>query len=250
MRALLDKAHRDVLQQFAWSKVLLGFDFDGTLAPIVTDPDRAVMRPKTRALLAKVAKRYPCVIISGRAHKDVRKLVTGVDVAGVIGNHGLEPWHSSDRFERSVKRWVPKLHKALDGVPGVQIENKRFSVAVHYRQARNRSDARKKILAAAADLGPVRLIGGKMVVNVLPVGAPHKGIALERERERLGCDTAIYVGDDETDEDVFTLHQPGRLLAVRVGPNKASLASHHIGSQRDIDRLLQALLAYRKERTK
>ena len=74
-------------------------------------------------------------------------------------------------------------------------------------------------------LGPVRLVGGKHVVNLLPAGAPHKGLALERARARLGCDTAIYVGDDETDEDVFALDQPGRLLAIRVGRKPSSSAA-------------------------
>lgn len=247
MTPLLDRQHRDVLQQFAWSKVLLAFDYDGTLAPIVSDPKQAVLRPSTRALLAEVARRYPCVVISGRAHADVRKRVAGLGIQSVIGNHGLEPWHSAARFARAVRKWMPVLQRKLGHLPGVKIEDKHYSVAIHFRHARRKREARQTILAAIADLGPVRVIGGKLVVNVLPVGAPHKGVALERERERLGCDTAIYVGDDETDEDVFTLHQPGRLLAVRVGANKSSLASHHLDSQRDIDRLLKALIAYRKE---
>lgn len=247
MAPLLDRQHRDVLQQFAWSKVLLAFDFDGTLAPIVADPRRAILRPSTRALLSEVARRYPCVIISGRAHADVRKRVAGLGIQSVIGNHGLEPWGSADRFARAVRRWMPVLKRKLAPIAGVKIEDKHFSVAIHYRHARRKKEARAAILAAVASLGAVRIVGGKQVVNVLPVGAPHKGVALERERERLGCDTAIYVGDDETDEDVFTLHQPGRLLAVRVGANKSSLASHHLGSQRDIDRLLKALIAYRKD---
>ena len=245
MGALLNREHREVLQQFAWSKVLLAFDYDGTLAPIVSDPRRAVLRKSTRELLSQVAERYPTVVISGRSHADVRKRVSGLGVAGVIGNHGLEPWAAADRYHRAVKRWMPKLHRALGDVPGVQVENKHYSVALHYRHAKNKRTAREAILDAVATLGPARVMGGKQVVNVLPIGAPHKGAALERERDRLGCDTAIYVGDDETDEDVFTLHQPKRLLSVRVGQSARSLALHHLGTQRDIDRLLKALIKYR-----
>ena len=68
------------------------------------------------------------------------------------------------------------------------------------------------------------MIGGKQVVNILPEGAPTRAWRSSRSAERLGCDTAIYVGDDETDEDVFALDQPGRLLSIRVGARKASLA--------------------------
>ena len=122
------------------------------------------------------------------------------------------------------------LHAAPGGAPlrpqGRRIEDKGFSIAVHYRQSREKKNALAAILEAAARLGNVRVIGGKQVVNILPDGAPHKGIALERERERLRCDTAIYVGDDETDEDVFALDQPGRLLAIRVGAASASQAPY------------------------
>jgi trehalose 6-phosphate phosphatase len=129
----------------------------------------------------------------------------------------------------------------------VHIEDKIFSLAVHYRQSREKKKARAAILRAAAALGEVRIIGGKQVVNILPDGAPHKGIALERERERLRCDTAIYVGDDETDEDVFALDQPGRLLTIRVGAKRASAATYYISRQTTIDELLRTLIDLRRK---
>jgi trehalose 6-phosphate phosphatase len=85
------------------------------------------------------------------------------------------------------------------------------------------------------------------VVNLLPPGAPHKGVALERARRQLGCDTALYVGDDETDEDVFGLDQPGQLLGIRVGRREASRASYFVRDQRRVDDLLRALVALRRE---
>jgi trehalose 6-phosphate phosphatase len=130
---------------------------------------------------------------------------------------------------------------------GVWVEDKQYSVAVHYRQSREKRAARAAIQAAAADLGDVRLVGGKQVVNVLPVGAPHKGFALEKARDRLRCDTAIYVGDDETDEDVFGIAQPGRLLTVRVGANAGSEASYFLRNQAAVDDLLAELVRLRPE---
>jgi trehalose 6-phosphate phosphatase len=124
------------------------------------------------------------------------------------------------------------------------IEDKGLSLAVHYRGARNEGQARARILAAAAPLGEARLMGGKQVLNILPAGAPHKGMALERERNRLGCDTAVYVGDDETDEDVFALDRPRQLLAIRVGRARSSSARYYIRTQAEIDGLLQSLLAF------
>lgn len=242
MRHILARANREVLQQFACSRVLLAFDYDGTLAPIVADPEAAAMRPSTRGLLTEVARRYPCVVISGRARADARRKLGGVGAVEVIGNHGIEPWQSSRESLLAVRRWQPLLTRRLASVQGVVIEDKVYSVAVHYRLSREKKKARAAIRQAAADLGAVRLIRGKLVVNILPVDAPHKGIALEKARARFGCDTAVYVGDDETDEDVFALDQPGRLLTIRVGEKRDSQAAYFLRNQAEIDRLLRALL--------
>jgi trehalose 6-phosphate phosphatase len=249
MRDLLARANRDVLETFARSRTLLAFDFDGTLAPIVTDPDRAAMRPSTRRLLRQVAKLYPCVVISGRSRSDVVRRVRGVRLAEVIGNHGIEPWHAAAAAHRRVRGWIPLLKERLGGIQGVVIEDKGLSLAIHYRSSREKRKARARILAAAGRLGGVRLLGGKQVLNVLPGGAPHKGLALERARARLGCDTAVYVGDDETDEDVFALDRPDKLLAIRVGRKRDSAAAYCIRTRAEIDRVLESLLACRPRLT-
>lgn len=166
----------------------------------------------------------------------------------VIGNHGIEPWQTSQRGVLAVRRWQPTLARRLARFPGVRIENKVYSVAVHYRQSREKQKVRMAIHRTAAALGDVRLIGGKQVVNLLPSDAPHKGIALEKARARFGCDTAVYVGDDETDEDVFGSDQPGRLLTIRVGRKMDSLASYFLRDQGEIEQLLIALLSVVPER--
>ena len=245
MRYVLARANRHLLAGFAGSRMLLALDFDGTLAPIVADPERAAMRPSTRRLLRQVARAYPCVIISGRARADVRRRVRGLGVLEVIGNHGLEPGRATAPALRQVRRWVPLLERSLSRVPGVTVEDKGPSLAVHYRRSPAKRAARARILAAAAGLGEVRLVRGKQVVNILPRGAPHKGLALERVRARLGCKTAVYVGDDETDEDVFALGRSGRLLGIRVRRRRGTAAAAYIRTQAEIDRLLRALLAFR-----
>src|SRR5581483_12084952 len=78
MRHILAERHQPTLAGFASSNVLLGFDYDGTLAPIVADPAAARMRPSTRRLLASVARRYPSVVISGRARRDLVRRVGAV----------------------------------------------------------------------------------------------------------------------------------------------------------------------------
>jgi trehalose 6-phosphate phosphatase len=244
MKSILARANRDVLARFAEANVLVGLDYDGTLAPIVADPKRATMRPRTRELLARVAELYPCVVISGRARSDTRARLDGVAVRGVIGNHGAELRRGA-KGGPQVRRWLPRLSARLCGVQGVVLEDKRHSLAIHYRAARQKRKARDAVLEAAASLGPVRIVGGKQVVNVLPRGAPHKGDALERERRRLGCDAAIYVGDDVTDEDVFGHDRPERLLAIRVGAKRGSAAPWCVRDQRQVDALLGELARLR-----
>ena len=242
MKNILSRTHRSVLEDFSWSNVLLAFDYDGTLAPIVADPEQARMRSDTRELLAALTRLYRVIVISGRAQPDALRKLRGVGVFEVVGNHGIEPWHSSNRHVVEVQRWLPVLNRCVVPFSGVTIEDKIFSVAVHYRRSREKRKVRAAILAAVATLGDVRVIEGKQIVNILPKGAPHKGIAIERERGRLHCDTALYVGDDETDEDVFTLDQPGRLLTIRVGSKRTSAATYYIPNQRAIDDLLRVLV--------
>lgn len=246
MMNVLAARNRALLQQFAWSRVLLAFDYDGTLAPIVNRPDAARMRTRTQALLETVAERYPCAVISGRARADTRRRVRGVRLVEVVGNHGLEPGSDPRRAAAVAGHWAARLEHELRGLRGVVVEDKGPSVAVHYRRARVKRAARRAIAAAIRGLGPgVRSLPGKLVVNVLPVGAPHKGLALQRLRARVGADTAIYVGDDGTDEDVFSLDEPGRLLSIRVGPSARSAAPYYVRNQAEVDRLLAALASLR-----
>ena len=239
------KRHIRTLGEFAHSNVLLAFDFDGTLAPIVQDPARARMRPRTRRLLGAVARRYPCVVISGRARHDVLKRVGSVPVWQVSGNHGLEPWAQNPAYPTQVQDWVRRLRRDLASHPGVVVEDKTYSVTVHYRRARYRQRALAAIKHATKSLHNARLLGGKDAVSLIPHGAPNKGVALERARRLLACDTAIYVGDDETDEDAFSARHAEGLLGIRIGLRGSSSAHYGLRTQEEMDDLLQLLLDLR-----
>ena len=246
MKNLLARAQADVLAQLAWADVLVALDFDGTLAPIVPDRDRASMRGATRDLLAAVCARYPCAVISGRGLDDVAGRLGGAPVRYVVGNHGVEPSRGMEEFAVAVAAMRGRLAEALRGVQGVEVEDKRYSLAIHYRRARASAEARATIEAAVATLGlPVRVIAGKRVVNVVPEGAPHKGVALAALQESSRADVALYVGDDVTDEDVFESERPGRLIGVRVGRSAASAASYYVDDQSRVDALLARLVDLR-----
>jgi trehalose 6-phosphate phosphatase len=240
-RSILAKRNLPVLSAFALSNVLLAFDYDGTLAPIVSTPAEARMRARTRALLARVSRRYPCVVISGRALADISQRVRRIPLWYVFGNHGLEPASNGSLRNARTTGWLRELRLKLPDHPGVVIEDKRHTVTIHYRAARDRRRAAAAIDEVVQKLPDARVIGGVEAVNILPRGGPNKGVALQRALDLFGCRTAIYVGDDGTDEDAFAAVDPEHLLGIRVGRAAESRARYHLRSQTEMDDLLRAL---------
>lgn len=242
MKYLLAPESRAALRQFARAGTLLALDYDGTLAPIVADRTRARMRDSTQRLLARITRRYPTVFISGRARLDVLRLLEGIGPLEVIGNHGLETdGAAAARYVRRVRDWHTELEERLETLEGVAIEDKKYSLAVHYRASADKPAARDTILRTAESFESVRIIGGADVINLVPAEAPNKGDALLAARARWNCERAIFVGDDDTDEDVFRLEDPG-LLTARIGVSEKSAARYFLRDQTEIDALLGLLL--------
>jgi trehalose 6-phosphate phosphatase len=244
MRGLL--AQSKVLETLAHSKTLLAFDFDGTLSPIVRDRDAAGLRARTSALFHTVCELYPTAVISGRARRDVAARLGNARVDFVVGNHGLEPGTDLAQARRVLDP-ARKQFSALSALAaGVELEDKRYSLAVHYRRARNRAAAQRAIRQVIASLQtPMRIIDGKCVLNVVPANAPNKGDALLKLRRKAKAEIALYVGDDVTDEDVFRIEQPSQLITARIGKSSSSAASYYLRNQREVDALLARLISLR-----
>ncbi len=243
MRYLLSRASLPTVARLARERTLCAFDFDGTLAPIAEHPGQARMRKRTRDLLRRLASLYPCIVISGRSRRDVLNKLNGAHVARVLGNHGAESSKSPEP-RQDVKGWKAALRLELGSLPGTWIEEKEFSLAIHYRQSPRPAEARRRVFAAARKLKNVRVFGGNQVVNVMARLAPNKGDALAAERERLKCDWVIYLGDDENDEEAFAVG--GNVVAVRIGRKQRTHARYYLRTQTEIDGLL-ALLAQLRE---
>lgn len=242
MTPILSLAGRAALASFLRPNTLIALDYDGTLAPIVADPALAHMRATTQALLQAVARRRPTIILSGRGRSDALRLLGGAPVLEVIGNHGAEAYGLPARSStQQIRQWHLLLAEQLKDTSGVHIEDKRHSLSIHYRGSADQAAAERRIRALCEELPGARLIGGKSVINLLPHDAPDKGSALLQALDRLGCPRALFVGDDETDEDVFRLRQPQRLLSVRVGRSDQSAAEYCLESQDEIDELLTLL---------
>lgn len=239
-----------VLASFATSNVLLAFDYDGTLAPIASTPARARLRHSTRELLDSVARRYPAVVISGRALADISRRLADIPLWYVFGNHGSEPVTGAPPSGRT-REWARILQRELPHDPALSIEDKGHTVTVHYRGARDRAQLRQAIMAVAARLPEVRVVGGSEAINLLRRDAPNKGVALAYALKTFACDVALYAGDDDTDEDAFGALARDRLLSIRVGrPAGATRARFHLESQHDIDELLDRLVRLRHASTR
>ncbi len=248
MDYLLTETGRGDLGALLKVRSLYAFDFDGTLAKIVRDHHAAKLARPIRFWLEELAKRAPTAIISGRSVEDLRSRV-GTAVPHLIGNHGSEGPHTRREDMQQVREtssgWLQlingRFQDELTG-RGVVIENKSYSLSFHYRTVDQRDEARALISRIVAELSPPpRIVLGKSVVNVMPPTASHKGTALLEYMRRLDCSTALYVGDDETDEDVFALRD-ARILTVRVGKKKGSSARYFLKRQAEITEMLRLLV--------
>src|ERR1051325_2477462 len=158
------------LAQFAASNVLVAFDYDGTLAPVARTPQSVRLRSRTKRLLCGVAERYPCVVISGRSRTDLTTRLGRIPFWHVAGNHGVEPWGESEAYASRVGAWARSLERRMAGHEGVVIEDKTYSLTVHYRLARNKRRALDAITSAARRLKDARILGGSQAVNIIPRG--------------------------------------------------------------------------------
>jgi trehalose 6-phosphate phosphatase len=119
---------------------------------------------------------------------------------------------------------------------------------LHFREARRKQAAKKQINDLIATLEPCpRIIAGKSVINLVPPSATLKGSALLDLIQKSGAKHVFYIGDDETDEDIFRLsYTRGQLMTVRVGQKESSRAKFFIQRQNEINRLLSYLIDFHK----
>lgn len=201
---------------------LVAFDFDGTLAPIVSRRDAVRVSVVLARRLEMLSRVLPVAVITGRSVAEVAPRL-GFKPLFLIGNHGAEdpdtPSSSGGELE-PLRTHLRRHGESLKKI-GVEIEDKGYSIALHYRLAANRSEALRAIESMlAGSLESTKVFGGKCVVNVVANNAPDKADALEGLVRRCGSAIAIFVGDDVNDEVVF-IRSPPQWLTVRVGRDDA-----------------------------
>jgi trehalose 6-phosphate phosphatase len=211
-------------------RLLLFLDFDGTLAPIALRPDRATLPAPVRAVLRRLVRLMPVVIVSGRALGDLQRRV---NVPGIryIASHGLAfkelraptRWLGRRVPRLEVVRWRQALQASAAGIPGALVEDKGWSVALHDRNVHHgdRTILRRRVLRVLKPWltnGGAALVRGKRVLEIRPGGSWNKGTAVAAVLTRPWARNRIpvYLGDDRTDRDAFRAVR-GLGLAVRVG---------------------------------
>ena len=245
MKRLFARDGRRALQEALRADPLLAFDFDGTLAPIVERPDQARVASGVSDRLGRLAQLRPVAVVTGRTVADVAQRL-GFAPRFIIGNHGAEDPDGGlqpdpARLDRLRSHLAAHAAALRDG--GVQLEDKRFSLALHYRLAADRRRAVALIEALLDGLDPgLRRFGGKCVVNVVLADAPDKGDAVVSLVRRAGCRAAVFVGDDVNDEAVFARASPD-WLTVRVGRgDRRSRAAFFLADHSEVEVLLDSML--------
>lgn len=225
MKHLFTREGESALATIIRRRPLLAFDFDGTLAPIVTRPQDARLSTAMATRLSTLGEHLPVAIITGRAVADVRDRL-GFVPRYLFGNHGaedeLDPVGSFERTrELNRLRRTLRTRSAEFSAAGILVEDKGQSLALHYRQAPDPDHAAAMIHDMLSEhCAHLRVFAGKMVVNVTAGNAPDKADAVRALLTRSGASCALFAGDDVNDEPVFAAAAPD-WLTIRVGQDNA-----------------------------
>ncbi len=207
-----------ILSRISHNRSIIFLDYDGTLTPIVSRPELAVLDESIKKVLIELSSKIPVAIISGRDLKDVTNLVQIPNIY-YAGNHGFELKHPDDTVTllEETKEYPPlldqiqmSLHLLNTSYPGVIIERKKFSLAVHYRLLKDESligSLEKLLLDSTTRFPQFKLTSGKKVFELRPSINWHKGKAVQVITNKIYGNTfhsyPVYIGDDLTDEDAF-----------------------------------------------
>ncbi|KAF5196201.1 Trehalose-phosphate phosphatase b [Thalictrum thalictroides] len=252
-------------------QIVMFLDYDGTLSPIVEDPDRAFMSESMRRAVKDVAKYFPTAIVSGRCRDKVYSFVRLAELY-YAGSHGMDIKGPTKSY-RNKKRNQPVLfqpaneflpmidevYKALlektKSTPGAKVENNRFCVSVHFRCVDEKSwtELAEQVRSVLKEYPKLRLTQGRKVLEIRPTIKWDKGKALEFLLESLGfanCNNVLplYIGDDRTDEDAFkVLRNRGQGFGILVSKvAKETKASYTLQEPSEVMDFLHRLVEWKR----
>lgn len=242
-------------QLSAKERAAVMLDFDGTLAPIVEDPEAAMMPDATRSVLSALvsSERGEVALISGRSIRDLEERA-GLDEIYYAGNHGLEIRHGNQIFlapgaaaaSALLEPAAEALRARLAPIAGTLVENKGLTLSIHSRRvAREHLPELERRVASVFEglRGRMNLRRGSEVFEISPRIDWDKGKAAVWILDRIGRRAAlpIYIGDDTTDEDAFVALREG--VTVRVGASQETAARFHVRDTAEVRECLEWICA-------
>ena len=245
----LSPSLRTALRQLARTKhLLVGCDYDGTLSPIVSNPNEARPLPEAVSILRHLASLpdTTVAVISGRALRDLAAMSRLPVEIDLVGSHGAEfdLGSISGLGEETVHRLeevTAECVRITEGRVGTLLEPKPSGVAVHVRRA-SRADA-AAVLDELHELfdndESVHITTGKEVLELSVIKA-DKGTAMEKLRTDHDATAAMFIGDDVTDEHVFKALHADTDLSVKVGDGETA-AGYRVGDPQDVLEVLAVL---------
>ncbi|MHA4740244.1 bifunctional alpha,alpha-trehalose-phosphate synthase (UDP-forming)/trehalose-phosphatase [Dyadobacter sp. MSC1_007] len=233
---------------------ILFFDYDGTLAPIVADPAKAIISEDVKKLLHDIAKRDTVVIVSGRDRHFLDKLFQELPVhmiaehGALVKEKGSDEWKLHEAYEENWKESIrPIMNMYAKRCPGAFVEEKETSLAWHYRTADDKDYATRRAQELLWQLKNyiqpelnLQVIDGNKVVEVKKT-AFNKGTATRTFVETGDFDFILAIGDDTTDEDMFEA-LPETAYTVKIGDD-LSAARNHIRSQDEVFHFLHFMVS-------
>lgn len=231
-------------------RLLVTCDFDGTLAPIVSNPADARMLPDAATALTALAELpdTDVALISGRALGVLRSLSRMPASVHLVGSHGAEfdTGFAHDIDEALLTRIIAELNEIAADKPGVTVETKPASVALHVRNASPADGAAALEQARlASESWDAHATAGKAVLEFAVIQT-DKGEAVDILRDQNSSTAVVFLGDDVTDEKAFARMRDGD-IGVKVGPGDTA-AGFRIGSPDDVAEALAYLLNARAHR--
>jgi len=240
-------------------RVAVFLDYDGTLTPIVAHPEDAVLSRQMREIVRQLARVSPVAVISGRGLADVRDRVGleeiiyagshGYEIVGPRGLHLENP--EAQKCLPALERAEAELQPQVSAIPGAQIERKKYSIAIHFRNVSQEQvgAVERAVNTVAAQHSHLRKGHGKKVLELQPDLDWHKGRAVEWLLEVLGLNKGealpLYLGDDLTDEDAFeVLRDRGVGIVVRDEP-RPTAARYALENTAEVGSFLGMLAAQR-----
>jgi trehalose 6-phosphate phosphatase len=220
----------------------LFLDFDGTLVEIAGAPDLVEVPPELPELLRALSDRLDgaLALVSGRPIDQLARLLAPF-AGAMAGQHGLERRRSNGGVLRcaappALDRIRPVLADFAEHHPGVRLEDKGCSLALHYRQAPALAATCRDVVrrAALGSGGALKAIDGKMVIELLvqPSGKGGAIAAFLAEPPFRGR-VPVFVGDDSGDEDGFLMVDRLGGTSVHVGAG-ATVARHRLADVADV----------------